>query len=131
MPIDWAKYGYIPLSIKDESVRAIVSRCFPNYRGRKIKARITTYPVNVHSYWEGGSRSYFVAINLRTMQTMQVPQNGTPFDKETPTEWSQHGVLPPTGFAIVEHSTFCGKDTGITIHVNAETAPKMLPPGGN
>jgi hypothetical protein len=31
------------------------------------------------------------------------------------------------GLVCVEHSIFCGKDTGITIHVHAENAPKYLP----
>jgi hypothetical protein len=33
----------------------------------------------------------------------------------------------PAGFVCVQHSIFCGKDTGVTIHVHPDNAPLLLP----
>lgn len=109
----------------DESIKAIVARTFPDYRGRKYHVQVhdVDFPVDVTSYWSGGSRDYFAAINLATMETVVVPQNGTPFDGGP---IRPGGVIIPTGFAIVEHSIFCGKDIGITVHVGPEMMPKFI-----
>jgi len=100
------------------NLKTIGKASFPDYRGRKFKVS-TRQPVDVRSYWSGGCRDYFVAINLHTRETLGVPQNGTPFDGGP---IRPNGVEVPAGFAIVEHSYFCGKDMGITVHVNADDA---------
>ena len=97
-------------------IKIIGKAAFPDYRGRKFKLS-TRQPVDVRSYWEGGSRDYFVAINLHTRGTLEVPQNGTPFDGGP---IRPNGVEVPAGFAIVEHSFFCGKDIGITVHIRED-----------
>ena len=74
------------------------------------------------SYWSGGSRDYYVAVNLVTRQTFPVPENGTPFMPEV----FQASAIP-ANWAIVCHTIFCGKDLGLTVYVNAENLAKMLP----
>ena len=113
----------IPASRKDDSIRQIIDATFPSYRGRKIVVVASEHPVDVTSYWSGGSRSYFAAIDMRTMRTLAVPQNGTPFDGGP---ISPDGVTPPIGFAIVEHVIFMGKDLGIRIHVHPSSLPALL-----
>lgn len=36
-------------------------------------------------------------------------------------------VILPDGFACVEHSIFCGQDSGITIHIRPENSAGLLP----
>jgi hypothetical protein len=78
------------------------------------------------SYWSGGSRAYYVAVNLQSGQSFPVPENGTPFMPEV----FQASTLP-ANWAIVRHTIFCGKDLGLTVSVNAENLQKMLPPARN
>ena len=113
----------------DASIRAIVGATFPAYRGRKFAIEGDGRPVSVTSYWGGGSRDYFAAIDMRSLKgggrprVMAVPQNGTPFDGGPV---APDGVVVPEGYAIVEHSIFCGKDVGITIHVNPADMPRYI-----
>lgn len=105
-------------------VKAMVAKVFPEYTGRKFKLDNSGHPVDVRSYWDGGSRDNFAALNLETNKVLAVPQNGTPFDGGP---IAPNGVIVPPGFMIAEHTIFCGKDLGITFHVNAETSLKFLP----
>lgn len=113
----------IAASITDPGIRKVVKAAFPDYRGRKIAVCPSERPVDVRSYWSGGSRSYFAAIRLTDMGVMGVPQNGTPFDGGP---IAPNGVVVPSGCAIVEHEYFCGKDVGIRIHVNPDAISKLL-----
>jgi len=104
-------------------VKAMAHRAFPGYTGRTFKLNNSGRPVNMTSRWDGGSRDYFVVLQLGTNTTKAIPQNGTMFDhvnvESTP-------VLP--GFIILEESIFRGKNMGITFHVNPENAIAFLPP---
>lgn len=112
-----------PVTVADPSVRALVHSAFPEYKGRKIKVEAQSYPLNVRSYWSGGSISYFCMVRMADCKVMPIPQNGTPFDGGP---IAPNGVWVPRGFAIVEHVLFCGKDLGIRIHVHPDSLPKML-----
>ena len=116
----------ITVSRSDESIRAILHATYPDYRGRKVRVCVTTDPVDVRSYWQDGSRDYFVMLDLRHMVVLIVPQNGTPFDGGP---IRPEGVDIPPGYAIVEHSIWCGKDMGIRIHVHPQTMPRFLKEG--
>jgi hypothetical protein len=106
-----------------QELRAMARVAFPNYRGRtyQIDASGT---VDVRSYWSGGSRDTFVAVNLATRRTLAVPQNGTPFDGGP---IALDGVAIPEGYVIIEHSISCGRDVGITFHVHPNAAAQFLP----
>jgi len=85
-------------------------------------------PVYITSYWSGGSRDYYVAVDLGSMQTREVPQNGTPFDGGP---IAPDGVAVPPNIVLVQHTIFQGKDHGLTFHVHPQTvfaaleAPKV------
>lgn len=98
--------------MKPMTTRELVKLAFPDYRGRKITETIETRPVDVTSYWDGGSRDYFVAIDLRTGRIAPIKQNGTPYDGGP---IAPNGVLIPAWGALVRHSIFCGKDCGVTV----------------
>jgi len=108
----------IKLPVGHPLVKRLLRATFPDYRGRRIYLRAATHPVDVRSYWDEGSRSYFVAVDLRTMRVVAVPQNGTPWDGGpiAPT-----GVVVGPGAAIVERA-HRGTWEAIYVHVAPQTA---------
>lgn len=115
----------IKVSVTDPLIRRILQVTYPSYRGRKIVIVPQKYPLNCKSYWDGGSRDYFAFVRLDTMQSAAMPAQSA-FDKDI--RGAEAVTLPP-GVICVEHSIFCGKDTGITIHVNSVNLVSMLPAG--
>jgi hypothetical protein len=104
-----------------------MKQAYPSYAGRQFKLRLTDRPINVCSYWEGGSRSYYTFVNLDTGAiSPEVPQQSA-FDERVP--GAQAVALPP-GVGCVEHSYFMGKDYGLTLIVGPENATKFLPDTG-
>lgn len=111
-------------------VRQLLRLTFPAYRGRRIFLERAAHPVDVRSYWDGGCRSYFAAVDLRTLRTVVLPQNGTPYDGGP---IAPDGVLIPPGRAIVEHA-IRGTHQAVYVHVGAdaplpEWVPGALPAG--
>ena len=107
----------------DPVARDLARVAFPAYSGRRYKLRVVdpATPMNITSYWDGGSRSYYAFVNLATKAVVTVPQNGSGFDRPI-------GPTPiPEGCALIEHSIFQGHDVGITIHLRTENATAMLP----
>ena len=102
-------------------IQRMAQRAFPSYRGRKFKLD-NHGSVSLKSYWDGGSRDYFVVLSLDNGKALEVPQNGTMFDGLN----FEPFTIPP-GYLVVEHSIFMGKDTGITFHVNPQTSLGFLP----
>lgn len=101
-------------------IRDIAAKAFPGYSGKKFRVETFNGPMELRSYWDGGSRDYYVIVNMKNGRAKAVPENGA------------HGNIfriskLPDSFAIVKHTTFSGKDMGITIYVNPENMSKMLP----
>lgn len=106
----------------DPEVITIARKVYPDYSGKKFQVEVRE-TINVRSYWEGGSRSFFRFIKLADpTQCINVPAQSA-FD--TPIIDGDKVPLVP-GLACVEHSIFCGKDYGLTIHVHPANAPKRL-----
>jgi hypothetical protein len=119
------KDSAIHVTGKEPEVAAIVRATFPEYAGRKVCIQILDGPIDVRSYWSEGSRSYFRFLHLDTgTVSAEVPAQSA-FD---PPIRNAGSVTVPDGVACVEHSIFCGTDSGITIHIPASNAPKYLPP---
>lgn len=110
----------IYLDITSE-IQKMARNAFPDYRGRKYRLNNKGH-VDLKSYWDGGSRNYFVVLRLDDNIALKVPQNGTMFDGLK----FEKFVIPP-GYLVVEHSIFMGKDYGITFHINPETSLGFLP----
>ena len=113
----------ILVSINDPLIRRILKVTYPGYRGRKIRIVPQRHPLDCKSYWEGGSRDYFVFVRLDTFAVAPMPAQSA-FDRDI--RGAESVTLPP-GVICVEHSIFCGKDVGIRIHVNPENLASMLP----
>lgn len=108
---------------KDSEVRRIASLAFPNYSGHKFKLSASP-PSRLDSCWGGGSRDFYVLIDLASGNSIPIPENGTPFSNG-----GQIFTLSalPQNIALVQHTIFCGKDLGITVYVNADNLNKYLP----
>jgi len=111
-------------STMPEEARAIFAHAFPGYTGKKFKLRPVSGPVNVCSYWSGGSRDYYAIVSQ--VEKFDVPQQSQ-FDQQLK---GADSVTIPEGACIVQHSIFCGKDHGLTIIIPAERAAALLPAAG-
>jgi hypothetical protein len=99
---------------------------FPSYAGRKFKLVVRDHPfTHFHSYWDGGSRTDYAVVELATMKAFAVPENGSAFVADL--AGVEQASLPRPGFAVVAHSFFCGKDSGLTIYLHPENAAAFLP----
>lgn len=110
------------ISYADPRVKQIIQDCFPSYRGRKVK--VDNYiPQNLNSWWDGGSRDYYVFYQPSTRKVFQVHSNHPFFESNQPRNLNCETF--PEDVILVEHSIFCGKDVGIHIHVK-ESQMKLL-----
>ncbi len=113
------------LSSSSPMVKAFARATFPAYRGRKFRL-VTCERVSLSgTFWDGGSRSSYAAFTLAdsprsaSLPQYAPPQFGGP--RETPV------VELKPGYAIAEHSIFCGKDTGLTFYIHPSDATPLLP----
>lgn len=103
---------------------AIAKKCYPDYRGRKFrinqKGSVTFYNTN----WGGGTRNSYAGVNY---------QNGKyePLADFSPWYNPAEGktIAIPQGYAVIEHSIFCGKDCGLTIHLCNRDTPTQITGG--
>lgn len=104
-------------------IRQIVRETFPDFRGREVALVVFAGPVDVSSYWDGGSRQWFAAINLSSMRSVNLPSTN-------PTQGNFPVVNDlPDGVALIERSCFCGSHHRLRIHVRSENMnAAMLPP---
>lgn len=111
------------LTVSRKDVAQIVAATFPDYRGRKIKvgasADVTLHDLN----WSGGTRSQYRTCTVAGQPTGSADR----YNHMAPWEKAEGATLPiPAGFVCVEHTFFCGKDSGLRIYVNPADMPKMI-----
>ncbi len=100
---------------------AIARIAFPSWGGRKCSVSEKSTVHVGDTFWDGGSRTEYVAVNLATGQTCGLPESAS-----TPREMG--GTAPdarvtvPAGFALVSHSIYCGRDVGCTVTFGAPPA---------
>lgn len=109
------------ISPKDQKVASVCHVAFPDYSGNKYRI-VFTDSVNMSSYWDGGTRSYFVVLRLSDNKIMPIPSQ-SPFDKQIK---GVENFVIPAGFIVVEHIIFCGKDLGLRIHARPDGS-NLLP----
>ena len=98
-------------------VKKLAKVAYPDYNGRKFSAEIKAHYFP-SDYWDGGSRDYMVAIDLKTGRIVE-PSN----DAKNPYNALAHKDFDiPAGIGILEHSIFCGKDIGIRLYVSSPLA---------
>jgi hypothetical protein len=93
--------------------------------GNKFKVEVTESVTLRDTYWDGGTKSSYGVVNLATGERQPIAQNSAPsffgidFDGQT--------IQLKPGFAVLEHSIFCGKDHGYTFYLHADNAVLFLP----
>lgn len=109
----------IKLSKANPAVKALLAATFPAYKGRKVVAEIATSVTLWDTNYSGGTRNVYHFITPDHQERLTVP---------APWVNRAEGAVVPlsAGLVVVEHSMFCGRDCGITVHVHPDLAPKMI-----
>lgn len=110
-----------PFKTNDPEVKKIALTAFPHYKGRKFKVKDFYPGKRLDSYWDGGSKDTFAVVELSSLRSIPLPNTWAMGSTGQP----QADQLPE-GLCLVEHSIFCGKDVGITLHLNDANLQKFL-----
>ena len=112
------------IELKDyPEIKAVILAAFPGYRKKQagIESRES---FSMHgTYWDGGSRNEYAAVDLVSMRSKGAPQY-------PPTQFGGPGTQTmdiPLNVAIVEAGTFCGKPATARVLVRAENFARLLP----
>lgn len=105
------------------ALRRLAKATFPAWRGRKYRIRIADTFTADGTMWSGGSRSQYVAVCLKGGGMASVPQER--FLERSDAYHEPQAI--PADCVVVEHSYFCGKDMGLTIHCPTPAAQRLLP----
>ncbi len=107
----------------EQKLRELFRAAFPNYSGRTFRLRVAE-SVKCASYWDSGSRDYFVWVRLDSGQVLgQVPAQSA-FDRPIA---GVDSVAIPENCGCVMHTISRGHDLGLTLIVSAANAPALLP----
>jgi hypothetical protein len=111
-------------NVKRNEVAAIVNATFGDYRGRKIRVAPTETVHISDLNWSGGTRSQYRACTLdgRSLGGMDRYNAMAPW--ANPAEGASLPLVP--GACVVEHSIFCGKDSGLRIYVHPDDMPRLI-----
>ncbi len=95
-----------------------------DYNGNKIRVEISDNPMNLQSYWDGGSRHSYYCFNMNGHPVPVVIQNAPlPFYDGPSAQY-----IPSPDRFIIDHSIFSGKDMGLTIYLHPQSVMvKSLP----
>lgn len=97
-----------------------------DYNGRKFEAvTCETLIISAEAgLWSGGSRDSYSCVRLSDGESMDMPnESAAPWDSTR-----RNRVVPVApGFAIVRHSVFCGRDSGLVFYVNPADVAALLP----
>lgn len=94
---------------------------FPSYRGHMFKLAFCE-TLDVRSYWSGGSRDEFTFLRVDNGKAFRMPPQSA-FD---PRALGAEAVTITERMVCVEHSIFCGKDMGLTLHLPESVSAQVL-----
>jgi hypothetical protein len=102
-----------------------VIRCAKaDYRKRHAFVYVRDNVELSNTYWDGGSRSTYTAVNLATGQASTAEQYAP---QQFGGPCAPLNVSIPQGVAIVETGFFCGKPSTASVYINPADATPMLP----
>jgi hypothetical protein len=112
----------VPLA-EAPGISRIVRAAVPNYRKRSVRIRVANTVALHGTFWDGGSRSTYTAVDLATARCIDAPQYA-PAAFGGP---SQAPVVElPRNVAIVESGVFCGKPATVRVHIRPENAQTQV-----
>lgn len=112
----------LKLKAHPELIR-IIRAADPSYRKHDCILHPTETVTLSGTYWSGGSRSTYTAVNIATGMSSGAPQYNPP---QFGGPQSDPQVSVPEGIAIVKTGTFCGKTAAATIYLNPANMAKLL-----
>jgi hypothetical protein len=99
----------------------LMKSVYPDYKGRKFKLTITDESFETHSYWSGGSKTYFKFINY-SGNILNIPDNRHPcFQHE-----ENRTTKLVKGLACIKNEIFCGHDMGLEIMLHPDEEIKQI-----
>jgi hypothetical protein len=110
--------------VQKKAVSHIINPTFPEYRGRKIRVAAATSVTLRDLNWSGGTKSEYKVVRLTDNASLSLTNLGNLAPWENPYEGATISIVP--NMVVVEHSIFCGKDTGIRIYAHPDNFPKLL-----
>jgi hypothetical protein len=113
------------ITLKSAPELTRVIRCAAaDYRKHKAFVHIRDSVELSGTYWDGGSRSTYTAVNLATGKASTAEQYAPP---QFGGPRAPLNVAIPPGVAIVETGYFCGKPATASVYINPVDATPMLP----
>jgi hypothetical protein len=111
------------MKINKAQAQPVLSKTFPDYKGRKFSVEFVNSVTFYDTNWSGGTRNKYAFL----------ASSGETATFNAPAPWSNpvegKTVELPENVIIAEHTIFCGKDLGITFYMHPANAPKWLSDG--
>ena len=105
-------------------LRRLIQAAFPDYRKKSAFLSAATDVTLSGTYWDGGSRNEYAAIDLATGRNAGAPQYDPPQFGGPRTD---PRVQLPVGVAIVRAGTFCGKPATAHVYLHPDNVARLLP----
>lgn len=116
-------YQAVKLSDSPEIAR-LIRAVDPTYKKHNASVWVCDTVTLSGTYWDGGSRNTYHAINIHTRKVGAAPQYNPP-QFGGPSE--DLTVLVPAGAAIVRTGIFCGKTATAAVYLNPADVSHLLP----
>lgn len=101
----------------------IIRAADPTYRKREASILAREYCTISGTYWDGGSRSTYHAVDLATLRQLPAPQYAPPQFGGPATDPQ---VSIPEGVAIVCTGVFQGKPATARVYLNPANMAKLI-----
>lgn len=111
------------MKTNDKSVKGIAKAAYPDYAGRKFFVEAQQFPLDMRSYWDGGSREYYRFVSLADGRVSDAVPAQSGYDR---TVSGLDAVTVPVGFVAVRHAFHCGIDCGLTVIAHPNNVAPLL-----
>ena len=120
-------------------LKLFVRTIMPSYR--KTQVSLSEFrPIQLNSYWDGGSKSEYRLVHLDTFRTLALPTSTHPYfdvarygvqgENEAVSVDARGNVTLktiPVNMCLVETGYFCGKPMTASFYLHPDNMQKLLP----
>jgi hypothetical protein len=103
---------------------ALVRAAQPDYRKHKLYVSVTADVRLSQTYWDGGTRFDYTAVNLADKRSQGAPRYNPP---QFGGPAQDPRVALPQGACIVKHGIDCGKPATAVVYMHPQDVAKLLP----